>query len=198
MLQIFFCSICLRENENLNLLFKDEVNHIKEHTKPLFSTHKILSVYNLYPYHVLLELYKILKFRVPYCMYDLFSNRSSNTYNHGLNITIPDTRLDFQRKTFCYQATLCWNQFYKKLVSPFSVILHKNCQIKGDASTVTTINYDFSTPVSTFKLNLNNLLYIKPSTILLNMIGHEQTHFYTNINIPYLPSLPLLLSRYII
>ena len=122
MLQVFFCTNCLREHNNLNLLFKDEADHTKEHTKPLFKSNNILSVYNLHPYHMLLELYKILKFRIPYCMYDLFADNFKSKYNRGLNITVPETKLNIQRNTFLYQAILCWNKYYKKLVIPFTVI----------------------------------------------------------------------------
>ena len=43
----------------------------KEHTKPLFKTNKLLTIRNLYNYHMLIELYKVIKFRVPY---SIFSN----------------------------------------------------------------------------------------------------------------------------
>ena len=156
---IFFCVNCLHKHNNLNIMFKDEVDHTKEHTKPLFCSNRILSIYNLYPYHMLLELYKILKFRVPYCMYDSIANISLNNLKHGLTISIPETNLDLQRKTFHYQSILCWNKLYKKLLTPFTVILHKSCQIKGDNTIVKTTNYDFSTPISTFKLNLKKILF---------------------------------------
>ena len=159
LLQVFFCTNCLQTHNNLNLMFKDEFDYIKEHTKPLFNNNNILSVYNLYPYHMLLELYKILKFRVPYCMFDLFVDTSMSRHSRGLTIPGPVTRLNFQRKTFLYQSILCWNQHYKKLVNPFTIILHSSCQINRDTSLIKTTNYDFSTSVSTFKLKLKKLLH---------------------------------------
>ena len=44
----------------------------KEHSKPLFTSNDILSVHNLYKYHSSLEVYKVLKLRVPISLYSLF------------------------------------------------------------------------------------------------------------------------------
>ena len=66
---IYFCPSCLTNNSSLKIIHKD---YSKEHTKPIFKDNDILTIYNLFPYHSLLELYKILKFRIPYCMYELF------------------------------------------------------------------------------------------------------------------------------
>ena len=37
----------------------------KEHTKPLFNKHSIMNVHNLYLYHCVNDIFKILKFRTP-------------------------------------------------------------------------------------------------------------------------------------
>lgn len=49
----------------------------KEHTKPLFNKHSIMNVHNLYLYHCINDVFKILKFRTPISLYSLFnlSNR---------------------------------------------------------------------------------------------------------------------------
>ena len=42
-------------------------------SKPLFVTHGLLCIQNLYRYHCILETYKILKYRQPISMYSLFT-----------------------------------------------------------------------------------------------------------------------------
>ena len=43
----------------------DYTFYAKEHTKPLFISENILTVHNLYVYHCLLEIIKLLKLRTP-------------------------------------------------------------------------------------------------------------------------------------
>ena len=50
----------------------DSLFYQKEHTKPLFKTYEILAIHNLYAYHCFIELFKILKFRQPYSLYESF------------------------------------------------------------------------------------------------------------------------------
>ena len=45
----------------------------REHTKPLFSKHSLLTVHNLYSYHCCNELFKLLKFRTPISLFELFN-----------------------------------------------------------------------------------------------------------------------------
>ena len=45
----------------------------KEHTKPLFTKHSILALKNLYTYHTFMEVFKILKLRVPPSLSDYFA-----------------------------------------------------------------------------------------------------------------------------
>ena len=64
----FYCHDCSSKDGTLKTIYKD---YTKEHTKPLFKKHNILSIFNLYPYFCLNETYKILKFRTPYSLYEL-------------------------------------------------------------------------------------------------------------------------------
>ena len=76
----------------------DSLFYQKEHTKPLFKTYEILAIHNLYAYHCFIELFKILKFRQPYSLYESFippisvtrSTRHGSTYIHiPANISSP-------------------------------------------------------------------------------------------------------------
>ena len=51
----------------------------KEHTKPLFEEHDILTVQNLYNYHCFLETFKIIKHRSPFSLFSRYQ-QSRRTY----------------------------------------------------------------------------------------------------------------------
>ena len=55
--------------------------YMREHTKPLFFKMGILSYGNLYNYHMCLETLKILKSRLPSCLYGCFNVSSRNMEN---------------------------------------------------------------------------------------------------------------------
>ena len=75
----------------------------KEHTKPLFSQHKLFAVYNLYNYQVLNSTFKILKLRTPIAMYSCFSvSERKETLLH-----LPKN----QSESFFYSASSLWNKF---------------------------------------------------------------------------------------
>ena len=46
--------------------------YIKEHTKPLFNTNKILALENLYFYHCCSEIFKVSKYREPILIFEKF------------------------------------------------------------------------------------------------------------------------------
>ena len=64
------------ENQRLGHEF-----YCKEHTKPLFNEQQILSFRNLYIYQICTETLKILKFKYPFCLYNLFALSSRNNEN---------------------------------------------------------------------------------------------------------------------
>ena len=140
-------------------MYKKSSDYAKEPSKPIFNkSHDILSIFNLYPYHVLLETYKVLKFRLPYCIYELFSNYSITRNQHGLTMNVPKSSLLIERTTFSYQGIISWNLVYKSLLTPVSLDLHPSCRVKGDQSTITAIIWDYTTNIPTFKLRLKKLL----------------------------------------
>ena len=156
-LRLFYCAYCMSSNPSLELVYKQSSDYTKEPSKPIFKAHSIMSIFNLYTYHILLETYKVLKFRLPYCIYELLHDQSSSN-DHGLSFIIPKTRLSIEKSTFSFQAFLSWNLLYKSLLTPTNIKLHKSCQIKGDHGTTTVVIWDFTTPISTFKLRLKNHL----------------------------------------
>ena len=57
----------------------------KEHTKPLFKKHGILSIQNLYTYHCFMEIFKILKLRVPMALFSEYIHYHSAKSPHSLH-----------------------------------------------------------------------------------------------------------------
>ena len=74
----------------------------KESTKPLFKAHDLLSVHNLYKHRCIMELFKIIKYRLPISLYELF-NKSSR--RDDLLITPAPSN------NFVYKSASLWNNF---------------------------------------------------------------------------------------
>jgi len=151
---LFFCESCISGKAYPKIIYKD---YTKEHTKPLFKKHEILTLHNLYPYYCLLDLYKILKFRTPYSLFEILRiiiGRSGN-----LNLAVPQTSLQCQRRTFFYQSTLLWNVYYKRLLTPSEAELHSDHTTALNLTASTFVFFDFSTKVCTFKTRLRHLLF---------------------------------------
>ena len=86
--------------------------YMREHTKPLFKKHGIMALRNLYTYHTIMEISKILKFRRPISLHDHF-----NTSNRKeiLIITGPPA------ENFVSRSGNLWNKIAPKLkINDFS------------------------------------------------------------------------------
>ena len=87
--------------------------YCKEHTKPLFETHKILSAHNLYSHHCFMEVFRILKFQSPPCLYYQYQISQRKYLTHlQLNPPTPSEH-------FIYRSSVLWNQLRK----PFRFIM---------------------------------------------------------------------------
>ena len=80
----------------------------KEHTKPIFNRLKLLAVQNLHKYHSVIEIFKIMKFRVPYSLYDLV-NLSNRDTSYLIILPQPSP-------TFLYESSKMWNALHKSLI----------------------------------------------------------------------------------
>ena len=104
--------------------------YAREHTKPLFNEQKLLAARNLYHYFCAVEIFKILKFRLPMDLYDTYhlSNRETS-----LTLLTPN-----RSQQFFYKSSVAWNSIYKKALSkPHS---------------------DMTTKISHFKMELKKIL----------------------------------------
>ena len=87
--------------------------YCKEHSKPLFKSQNIMTVHNIYNYHCLMEVFKILKLRTPI---SLFSQYNISNRKETLLLTpLPNT-------DFIYNSAVLWNSLRTKLnITDFSV-----------------------------------------------------------------------------
>ena len=151
----------LRHGSKSPLFAFSHVN--KKSTKStLFKKHDILSIFNLYPYFCLIEMYKVLKFRTPYCVFELFQCIPNQT-GRNLTLKIPAHILRCQKQTFVYQTTLLWNKMHKNLLKPVKVIIHSSHTSKLNLLDSDCIFLDFSTKVTAFKSGLKKYLFQKQS-----------------------------------
>ena len=81
-----------------------------EHTKPIFNEHKIMNLKNLYTYHTFMELFKVLKFRTPISINELFKFCPKN---QKLLLIMPKVRLEVSKQNFVHRATKIWNEIIK-------------------------------------------------------------------------------------
>ena len=77
-----------------------------ESSKPLFNTHKILTVHNLSIYHNTVGIYKLIRTRVPMSLFELFK------FSGHI-----ETRLKSQYTacTFIDKSTIVWNKIREQL-----------------------------------------------------------------------------------
>ena len=80
----------------------------REHTKPLFSKHSLLTVHNLYSYHCCNELFRLLKYRTPISLFELFNLSKRPGKETLLLSTLPSN-------SFVHKAASLWNTFRQLL-----------------------------------------------------------------------------------
>ena len=116
-------------------------NFLLEHTKPLFNENGFLSLRNLYKYFTLLELFKILKYKSPIPITELFT---LSNQDYKIYLLLPKFNLDIGLQSFVFSASRLWNQYAKfmfeicspdmsGIVIPGSV---KNSDLSASASVI--------------------------------------------------------------
>ena len=120
-----------------------------EHTKPLFNEKEILTVHHLYIQHTLLELYKIIKYRIPISLYDLFSQSPRTTNSLVL---LPKINLEISRCNFLFSASMLWNSLIIRLLNK---CFPNDSGIMVPGSSLFS---DITTPISIIKRKLKALL----------------------------------------
>ena len=82
---------------------------IKEHTKPLFNSHNILTLHNLYFYHSSCEVFKVFKFHSPIALHNLYKFSSRGLKNLFLITPQPST-------SYVYKTSKIWNSVRQMLL----------------------------------------------------------------------------------
>ena len=83
--------------------------YMKEHTKPIFSRLKILTVQGLFKYHCIAEIFKIVQSRTPYPLYEAIAMSQRDTSNVII--------LPVKSNSFLYIAAQLWNSVHKRIIS---------------------------------------------------------------------------------
>ena len=91
--------------------------YCKEHTKPLFKKHEIMTVHNLYIYHCFIGLLKILKFHQPISLFSAF--KLSPLKETRIKLTQNFIRWfkpsNHNSNNFIYKSAILWNHLEGKL-----------------------------------------------------------------------------------
>ena len=124
-------------------------NYQLEHTKPLFNSETILSIHHLYIQHTFIELFKIMKERLPISLHDLFtfSPRISN-----LLMCPPKFSLEIARQNFVYNGSTLWNGLIGKVLDKCEPYAN-NVMVPGSSG-----HSDLSAPIAIIKKRLKQHL----------------------------------------
>ena len=85
----------LKDTCQRTLTYDEQMNpdYTIEHTKPLFKSNNLLTIQNVYNYHALIEIFKIMKYRAPY---SLFQN--INISGRKIAISLKKVKFDKRQK----------------------------------------------------------------------------------------------------
>ena len=113
-----------------------------------------------------------------YLNYYLFSSLIGSR-QMDLTIPVPKDTMQCQRLSFVHQAVVQWNKYYKKLIKPYTIPVHREYIARYNlVPGSVTIHYDYTTKVSVFKSSLSRLLFQSQS------MGNE--HSWEMINTMYI------------
>ena len=100
----------------------DSSFYMKEHTKPLFEKHGILTVHNLYSYHTFMEIFRILKTQTPICLHSQYK-KSARKYLTYINLNPPKPSAHFIYKIDHLDSKIAAN--YIKVTQKFTYTARK-------------------------------------------------------------------------
>ena len=99
---------------------KSKKNYCLEHTKPLFNKQKLLCLFNLYIYHIFIDIFKILKTHTPICLFSLI-NQSQRGTNFLLHL--PKIKLDISKNNFVFKSCTIFNNLISDILEKTNQIL---------------------------------------------------------------------------
>ena len=104
----------MQEQDHLKIYFLGKDFFQGEPSKPLFHSNNLLTIHNLYKYHCIVELFKLIELRTPMSIYELMK-RSERRENYF--ISLPPSSL------FDYQASNFWNKCRKIVKTKLKICL---------------------------------------------------------------------------
>ena len=123
-----------------------------EHTKPLFTENKLLTVHCLYYKFMLVETFKILKYRAPFGLYKIFK-LWHNPRKVNITLNCPENSLMVSKQNFVRKACAIWNFFINDVLSKSIINKDVGYIIPGEEQ-----NSDLTTPISFVKENSTKCL----------------------------------------
>ena len=135
-------------------------NFCLEHTKPLFTEHKLLTLHSLYYKHTFIEMFKIIKFREPRGLFEKILI-SSNDYNNRIILkpNITHNKLPATEQNFLFKSCKIWNTFVKDILEKNKINGTLGYIIPGEEA-----NSDLSASVVFIKDRLTKILIGKQSS----------------------------------
>ena len=121
-----------------------------EHTRPIFNEQKILSLHHLYIHHTFVDLFKIVKYRTPISLYELFVPSPRNT---NLLMCLPRINRDISKQNFVFSGSLIWNSVIGLLLNKCSPNEH-GIMVQGSSECS-----DMSASISIIKKKLKGMLF---------------------------------------
>ena len=144
-----------------------------EHTKPLFTKYKLLTVHNLYIKHMITETFKILKYRSPHGLYNEFIFKD-NRYKSGVLLSHPNFKLKLSKHTYLFKSSILWNDITNDVFEKNILNSSVGYIVPGENK-----NSDLSAALGFFKNRLKYLL------LESQMKGCDQTWEEANFNVMF-------------
>ena len=87
-----------------------------EHTKLIFNDMNLLSLHHLYiyTYHTFIDTLKLLKYRIPISIFELFK---SSPRDVNKRLLVPRVKLDLPKDNCLFQVSCIWNELVPKLMN---------------------------------------------------------------------------------
>ena len=142
-------------------------NFTLEHTRPLFIKYNLLCLHHLHIYHTFIDLFKLLKLKIPISVSEIFKLSIIRTSN--LLVTLPLIRTELAKRNFVFQASKLWNALIGKLMNecrPNS----NGIMIPGSANCS-----DLSAPISVIKKKLRDVLLLTQKLDSAHQLGWRQS-----------------------
>ena len=148
-------------------------DYLLEHTRSLYNEQNILSLHHLYIQHTFMDLFKILKYRTPISVSELFC-RSPRTTNFLL--LLPKINLQVSRLNFVFSASSIW-------ISLIGRLLNK-CSPNSDGIMVAGSSKcsDMSAPISYMKKRLNEILVGVQKLGIQRHFGESVSREWNSVN----------------